>query len=409
MPIKIEPRKQTETEQGNQPQRGDLDVSLSTGNSISEGTESQDAIRGSHVEKEALGALRQQKSASLRQQGVDEARLEEIRALEGTEKVEDQNRGVQKETEVQRMVREVQDQSRLRDDTGDRTLKTSGDDSASGKGARKEGAQLLKGRVLKTGVPLKGAKLLGSIDPKKAAERREAQKSLEKSLKAQKKVEDAKQIAQDEAAEKNEDKAQLDQTRHLKEEREKEGEGGTSDYSAEYGEVKKQDGVGRGDGSGEGSNNTTSETLEGSAAKAQSAGASASGRLAGSATSGADIANQQIAKDILNAKQRQLEDIEKQRAKALEDGIDLGVSHGFSAQLHAEIHKDIRDIRALLVMADAFQRLQEHIEGDVLAANVAAERAASFSETNVEAVQVASKRFKDQVGDVLPWQRFGAL
>lgn len=421
MAIKTEESKGVTRSQG-------LDVSLSGQARLNgaKGGGAQEAIKGAHLEKEALGAVRQQKVASQQMQKKAKEALEQIAKLEAAEKVDDAVR-----------IKVAQDvQARIDGQAGQRNeapgaIPHRRDDGSIGN--RKPGVpggQIQKiptKLTLKGGVGLKGAKVLGAVDPEKAkAQKRDLEKAVERAEKVQRKAEEARKISEEEMLEKVEDKQAIDQQKGGKPKggllRSRSlgstpGEGIESEV-----EVKEASASGNTGGLG-----TTASKSEGGAPQGAGVIVASSAAVQGSRgeqqraedlkidDDSGDVAAQQTA-DALSAKRRQRELEEEWKQEEIEaamlviaDEVDIDVPNGFSAHIAAELHQDVRDIRALLVMADAYDRLQDHIQGDVLAANVAAEGAASFAVTNVEAVQVASKRLKDQVGDVQPWQRFGML
>jgi hypothetical protein len=427
MAIKIEQSKGVEQDKG-------LDVSLSgkTPQNGGTGGGAQEAIRGAHLEKEALGAVRQQKLVSQQMQRKANEALELIANLEAAEKVEDAGR-----------VKVAQDvQNRIETQTGQRTegptlLSPGRDDGSTGN--KKQGVQGVQppkvpAKVTLKGVGLKGAKVVGAVDPEKAkAQKRDIEKAIEKAEKVQRKAEEARKISEEEMLEKIDDKKELDQQKGGKQ------KGGilrarslvaTGEPSEEEGaEVREASASGNTGGLGitaaqsaeiapqvAGVITASSGAVQGSQGEQRGGDAEQRRNDGVKVKDGSgDVAAQQTA-DALSAKTEQQE-LEEERKRveieaamlAVADHVNLDVPNGFSANIAAELHQDVRDIRALLVMADAYDRLQDHIQGDVLAANVAAEGAASFAVTNVEAVQVASKRLKDQVGDVQAWQRFGML
>lgn len=429
MAIKVEQSQGVSQDKG-------LDTSLSgqTRQNGAKGGGAQEAIKGAHLEKEALGAVRQQKVVSQQMQKKAKEALEQIAKLEAAEKVEDAVR-----------VNVAQDvQNKLEAQAGQRVeapvaVPPKRDDGTTGN--KKPGAlgpQIPKvpAKVtLKGGVALKGAKVLGAVDPEKAkAQKRDLEKAIEKAEKAQRKAEEARKISEEEMLEKVEDKQQLDQQKgaKLKGGIIRARSLGATKEPNENEELEVKEASASGDTGGLGA--TMVQAQEGASQVAGVVTAS-SGAVQGSRgeqrgnddleqqrpegvkvnDDSSSIAAQQAA-DALSAKNEQQELEEERKRAEIEAAVlaaahdaELDVTNGFSANIAAELHQDVRDIRALLVMADAYDRLQDHIQGDVLAANVSAEGAASFAVTNVEAVQIASKRLKDQVGDVQPWQRFGML
>ena len=411
-----------------------LDVSL-TGQTRQQdgrnaaGGGAQEAIKGAHIEKEALGVVRQQKQAGQQMQKKAKEALEQIRKSEVAEKVE---QGVRLKVSQEVQAR-IDTQTQQRDDAPKGTAIRGETGAAAGK--RLEGQQPGKIQAakvtLKGGVVLRGAKALGSLDPEKAkAQKREVQRAVEKAEKTQRKAEDARKISEEELLEKVEDKQAIDQQKSEK------LKGGIlrarslaspgTENEDQTNERKEASAAGNTGGLGASANEGVDAASELGAITASSGAVQGSRgeqreneseqqRPDGVSVEDDDgyLAAQQ-SEDALQAKQRQQELEEERQREELEtemfaEDIDLDVSNGFSAHVAADLHQDVRDIRALLVMADAYDRLQDHIQGDVLAANVAADGAASFAVSNVEAVQVASKRLKDQVGEVQPWQRFGML
>jgi hypothetical protein len=399
--------------------KNELDTNLSTREVRKSGME---ASKAGHAEKEALKGIRANRPAE-----VEKKALEEIRVLEGTEKVEDNTRVTAQDQGVERVAKEQQATSYEPLTT---PVRRGGDDTAGGKkgGVDKDNkAPDIKAKgapKVRSGV--KVAKVLGAVDPKVA---REQQKDLDKAIKEervdkQRRVEESRNIAAEESFEKDQDRQQQYQNRRAN------ITGGTTRVHSlgvsadglyeETGNESESDAASTNDTGGLNTDLQSSGDYDSPGVSQVQSGAILAGRSESdnSVSTGAEDFSLQQQMDLQSdSARRQAEEDERLEAELEAELLQMQMEHeenlldvdsGISGMIAEEIHRDVRDIKILLLMAKAHLSLKGFIAEDVLAANTSSDGAPSFQSCNIEAVQVASQRFHDQVREVLPWQRFGA-
>lgn len=327
-----------------------------------------------------------------------EQRQDLINQVEADEKVEDNNRARSNQQETAKLREGIEGQN-PRQDLSLRQGESSTDGSQSGFKGAQDGAS-------QSQATLSRPKLLRAKPADNPT--KQAQKET-KQVQKEKQAEQLREISEGELSEKVEDQSAKNQRETQEEQRHELAS--QANPQAEETPSGNEQVVARG-GRGD------SSTSGGSSGEADKASVEPSVAVRSDQNSKNVASNENREPDSTSLEDQQnraalkaRKQMEAERDRLNELGvteIDLSAPYGFSPDTSAELHRDARDIRVLLVMADAYKRMREHIERDVLAANVAADGAASFEAANIEAVRVASERFREQVGDVQPWQRFGA-